>query len=169
MIELIRDSVMQQNFLPQNGFAFSVDRLPNISFFAQTANIPGVSKQFTEVLTPFKTIYRPGDRLTYDDLTLTIRSDENMEAFLEIFNWMTALARVEGFANYKSLSAEQGLYSDASLMIMNTKKNPKIQFTFEELFPIQLGQMTMDSSATDLTYATFDVTFKYTGYTIKTL
>ena len=160
----------QQNFLSQNGFRFSVKRLPNVSFFVQTVNIPGVTMNADETQTPFNTIYRVGDRLTWDDLTLTIRSDEDLEAFSEIFDWMVAATKSAGFAGYQSLvDSDDGVYSDATLTILNSKKNSNKILTFRDIFPISLGAINMDVTPSDMSYATFDVTFKYNTYTLGSL
>ena len=160
----------QQNFLSPTGFSFNVRRLPKISFFVQSANIPGVSMTPDETPTPFTTIYRLGDRLAYDDLNLTIRSDENLEAFNEIYNWMQSATKSGGFDSYKNLKeSDEGLYSDGTLTILNSKKNSNKSFTFKDMFPITLTSISMDTTTTDVSYATFDVTFKYNTYEIDTL
>lgn len=50
----------QQNFLAPNGFRFNMKRLPNISFFVQNINIPGLNMNADETPNPFTTIYRVG-------------------------------------------------------------------------------------------------------------
>ena len=160
----------QQNFLSQNGFRFNVKRLPNISFFVQNVNIPGVTMNADETPTPFNTMYRVGDRLTWDDLTLTIRSDEDLEAFSEIFDWMVAATKSAGFAGYQALAnSDDGVYSDATLTILNSKKNSNKILTFRDMFPISLGAINMDVTTSDVSYSTFDVTFKYNTYTLGSL
>jgi hypothetical protein len=160
----------QQNFLSPTGFRFNVKRLPNISFFVQSINIPGVSMNPDETPTPFTTMFRLGDRLTYDDLTLTIRSDENLDAFIEIYDWMQSGTKAGGFTAYETIKdSDDGLYSDGTLMVLNSKKNSNKMFTFRDMFPTLLTSIAMDTTATDISYATFDVTFKYNTYTIESL
>jgi hypothetical protein len=160
----------QQNFLSPTGFRFNVKRLPNISFFVQSINIPGVSMNPDETPTPFTTMFRLGDRLTYDDLTLTIRSDENLDAFIEIYDWMQSGTKAGGFTAYETIKdSDDGLYSDGTLMVLNSKKNSNKMFTFRDMFPTLLTSIAMDTTATDISYATFDVTFKYNTYTVETL
>ena len=160
----------QQNFLSLSGFKFNIKRLPNVSFFVQGVNIPGVTMNADETPTPFTTIYRVGDRLTWDDLTLTIRSDEDLESFDEIYKWMVAATKAGGFAGYQTLvDSDDGLYSDATLTILNSKKNSNKILTFIDIFPITLAGINMDVTSSDMSYATFDVTFKYNTYTITSL
>ena len=162
--------MVQQNFLSPTGFRFNVKRLPNISFFVQSINVPGVSMNPDETPTPFTTMFRLGDRLTYDDLTLTIRSDENLDAFIEIYEWMQSGTKASGFAAYKTIKdSDDGLYSDGTLMVLNSKKNSNKMFIFKDMFPTTLSSIAMDATPGDITYATFDVTFKYNTYTIETI
>lgn len=162
--------MVQQNFLSLNGFRFNIKRLPNVSFFIQSVNVPGISMNPDETLTPFATIYRVGDRITWDDLTLTVRSDENLDAFYEIHNWMINSTKTNGFTGYKTiLDSDDGIYSDATLTILNSKKNSNKVLNFQNIFPISLTAITLDATQSDLQYATFDVTFKYNTYTLETL
>ena len=162
--------MVQQNFLSPTGFRFNVKRLPNISFFVQSINVPGVSMNPDETPTPFTTMFRLGDRLTYDDLTLTIRSDENLDAFIEIYEWMQSGTKAGGFAAYENIKeSDDGLYSDGTLMVLNSKKNSNKIFTFKDMFPTTLSSIAMDATPSDISYATFDVTFKYNTYTIETI
>lgn len=160
----------QQNFLPMTGFRFNIKRLPNVSFFVQSVNIPGISMNADETATPFGTIYRVGDKITSEDLTLTIRSDEDLDAFSEIHGWMTSATKAKGFSGYETLvNSDDGLYSDATLTILNSKKNSNKILTFQNIFPISLGSINMDVTPSDVSYATFDVTFKYNTYTLGSL
>lgn len=160
----------QQNFLAPNGFRFNMKRLPNISFFVQNINIPGLNMNADETPNPFTTIYRVGDKLTWDDLSLTIRADENLESFYEIYTWMYNATKAAGFEGYDILkNSDDGIYSDGTLTILNSKKNASKMFSFKDMFPISLSSINMDVTASDITYATFDVTFKYNSYSIEAL
>ena len=64
------------NFLSNVEFRFILERLPNVEFYVQQINIPGVNSGYAERMTPFKSIYTPGDTLVYEDLAMTIIADE---------------------------------------------------------------------------------------------
>ena len=157
------------NFLSPLEFDFTIKRLPNVSFFVQGASVPGLSLGVVEQPTPFKPIMRHGDRLEYDELTVTMKVDSDMENWQEVVSWMKGLAAPASFDQYKELSeSDLGVYSDASLYIMSNVKNPKIEITFEDLFPINIGPLIMDTRVPDLEFVTADVTFKFTSMKIKT-
>lgn len=159
---------MQQNFLSPTGFKFTIKRLPNVSFFVQAATIPGISMNVTESPTPFTSIYFTGDKLTYDQFTVTVRVDEYMDSYNEIFDWMIGLAKPESFDQYKNLkNSTDGLYSDATLTVLNSRKNPAIEVSFKDMFPVSLGAIELDATESDVNYKTCDITFQHNGHSIK--
>ena len=159
-----------QNFLSPTNFAFTVDRLPQASYFVQDVNIPGVSMGDVEQPSPFKTIYRPGDKLMYNELTMTVRADENMVSFIETYNWIVGLSFPDNFDQYANLldsSNNNNIYSDATLIIKTNAKNPNITMVFKDLYPNNITDIQLSSQQMDIDYATFDITFRYNGYDIK--
>lgn len=149
------------NFLSPLEFDFTVKRLPNVSFMVQAVNLPGMSIGIYEQPTPFKLAPRAGDHITYDELTITMKVDDEMNAWTEVYEWMKGLTSPDGFDQYKDLKDGEGLYSDGTIQIMSNIKNPKIEFTFTEMFPINMGPIQFDTRTPDLEFITVDVTFKF--------
>jgi hypothetical protein len=73
------------NFLGQNGFRFAIKRLPTVNYFCQAVSVPAVSIGAIESPTPFAFVPRPGDRITYEPLTLTFKVDENLQNYSHYF------------------------------------------------------------------------------------
>jgi hypothetical protein len=166
------------NFLSPVEFKLVINRLPNTEFYVQQINVPGINSGAAERSTPFKNIYTPGDKLIFDDLNVTLVADENLASFRECWDWLHAVTRAEGFEGYAGLNAPvvggvtsvtsdgKGSMSDASLIILDSNKNSNIQISFTDVFPISIGPIQLNTSDTDVTPPTFDVTFKYSGYSI---
>ena len=159
----------KQNFLSPTGFRFVIKRLPHVAFFVQTANIPGVSSGYTEQATPFKPVYFHGDRLNFDEFTVTVRIDQEMKSYLEVFDWLNALTSPDNFKGYEKLTAfgGDGAYSDATLTVLNNKQNPALLVKFKDIFPISIGSIQLDTTSPDIDYVTVDFTFKTGGWTIE--
>ena len=66
------------NPLSPNGFNFSISKAPNVTFFCQSASIPGIMLGDPSFSTPFSTQPLPGDTLSYDPLTVEFLIDEQM-------------------------------------------------------------------------------------------
>tara|TARA_B110000967_G_C18672945_1_gene454024 strand:+ start:234 stop:761 length:528 start_codon:yes stop_codon:yes gene_type:complete len=167
------------NFLSPVEFQFALKRLPNVQFFVQTANVPGITSGSTTRATPFKDLDEPGDKLSYDDFTVNIICDEGMETYREISDWLVALTYPKSFDQYASLNPEtfgsggsainvdgDGIKSDGTLLILNSNKNPSVKVKFSGLFPIAVGSIELNTAG-DVTPPTFSVTFKYESYTIS--
>ena len=162
------------NHLTPIAYRFNIRKIPNVVYFCQSVNIPGISFPETIQRTPFTPINIQGDTLFYEDLTIRFLVDEDLEAYTEIFNWITALTAPKAFSQYKTerdtnkvLRRSTGnLFSSAELIILNNNMNPNKEVIFDDVFPVSLSSIEFDSGSTlDTLSAT--VTFKYTTYSIN--
>lgn len=162
------------NHLTPIAYRFNIRKIPNVVYFCQSVNIPGISFSSTVQTTPFSPINIQGDTLFYEDLTIRFLVDEDLEAYTEIFNWITALTAPKAFSQYKTerdtnkvLRRSSGnLFSSAELIILNNNMNPNKEVIFDDVFPVSLSSIEFDSGSTlDTLSAT--VTFKYTTYSIN--
>ena len=86
------------NFLSPLGYKFTIKKMPTVNFFAQAVAIPSVTVGELPIPTPFSTkIQLPGDLVTFGDLVVTFRVDEDMANYLEVFNWIKSITRIDGF------------------------------------------------------------------------
>ena len=164
-----------KNFLSPLGFKFFVKKLPNVNFFAQKANIPGISIGATpEQANPFVAIPYQGDHAQFNELEVTFRVDENLQNFLEIQNWIRALTFPEEFEQFAALfkakpGSGDGLKSDASLVITTNGKNPNFECLFQDIFPISISDLVFDTTDESVNYLDATVQFRYTLYKISAL
>lgn len=156
------------NFLSPIEFRLVINRLPETVFYVQSASIPGLSSQPEDVGTPFKVLPFSGVKLTYEDLTVNVIADENLNGFKEISNWLVALTFPDRYPQYKELeSSENGTVSDMSLIVMDSSKNGNINIVFKNVFPISVSSIQLNTKETDVNPPTFDITFKYDSYVIE--
>lgn len=162
---------LNQSFLSPTEFRFTISRLPYTQFFVQNVNIPGVQMEGeSEFPTPFKVIYRHGDKMSYNKLSLTVRVDEDMKVFKEIVSWMEGLTSPRSFSEHDALNkSDDGLYSDATLTLFTNAKNPNLELKFKDVFPVSIGDIQMDLTQSTIEYATTTIEFSTNGYDIKTL
>lgn len=157
---------MIQNFFSIKNFEFTIQRLPNVEFFVQSANVPGLNIPEAIQTTPFANIPRPGNKLQFDDFSVTVRLDEYMKSYKEIFNWMSGMTNPNNFGQYKALIESDGVFSDASLIGLSSKGNPIIQFKFTNMFPTRLSSVNLRTTTDTTEFATYDINFKYSTYEI---
>ena len=155
------------NALIVNYFQFILNRVPNMTYFCQSANLPGivfgVVEQPTTLGHPVKV---PSGAFRFEDLELTFRVDENLQNWKEIHTW------IKNIGNYDSdthtLPYEQQT-SVAKLIITNSNYRPKISVNFLHVFPISLSGLNFNTTAQDSFEMTASVKFAFTGYEIEDL
>ena len=171
-------------------FRFLINQLPKVEYFTTEANIPGITLGEAEFKTRFKAIPLMGDVLTYEDLTITFIVDENLENYVEMHTWLTAIGFPENtkqFSDFRSATSnvatntrgeskdigdvkastpERAMYSDAMLTILTNKNNPVVECRFRDVFPTSLSGLTYSQNQTDVEYLTATVNFKYQIYEI---
>ena len=175
-------------------FRFKCSKLPKVEFFCQTANIPGIGLGVAEVDTPLKTMPFPGDKVTYQDLAISFLVDENLENYKEIHDWIIGLGAPQNHTQFSDLRAtssdrfpgtsssnaitgqatadplpESGMYSDATLTILNSKNIAVTEIRFHNIFPTSLGALSYNVQASDVNYLQTAVDFSYMYYEIVQL
>ena len=183
-----------QDYASPTQFKFSILKLPKVEFFVTQVNVPGITLGTTAQSTPLKNIPMPGDRLNYEDLTLSFQVDENLENYQEIHGWLVGLGFPRDYSEYRNLanagsdrfpttnavSTEPGkvkygtssagsTYSDATLTILTSKNNAQLEVRFRDLYPTSLSGLQYDQQADDVNYLTATVTFNYLIYDFATV
>jgi len=161
---------MITNYFSPLEFIVSVKRLPNTEFFTQRTQIPGVSAAPIVNPTPFNNIFETPDKLTYDNFNFSFIIDEKMNNYLEIYNWIKGVTFPQNFDQFKTINeSKEGRFSDISVLVLNSSKNPSINITYRNCFPISLSEITLDTTSSDLVYPEATVTFQYDYYEIEQL
>lgn len=165
-----------RNYLSGVGFEFTISRAPMVSFTGNQVNVPGLSCGFAEQPTYLKNIPIPGDKPVFEDLIVRFLVDEELKNYMEIQRWIRGINYPESLSEIANFQKQQGkytgftdqknLYSDATLVVLNSKQLPQFQVKFENIFPYALSAMQMDATIEDYSYFTAEVSFKYTIYDI---
>jgi hypothetical protein len=146
-------------------YRFSIARLPKVSFFCQSASLPTITMSEVIMPTPFVQISRPS-KMEFDELSIGFVVDENMGNWLEIYNWMRSVTNVENYDEFRPTNTH---VSTANLIILNSKKNPKLNVTFNDIYPRSLTSIDFSSSVIDPEPFVATCTFKYRSYEIEVL
>ena len=167
-------------------FRFKCSKLPEVEFFCQTANIPGIGLGVADVETPLKSIPFPGDKVTYQDLAISFLVDENLNNYKEIHDWIIGLGAPQNHTQFSTLRdtgtdrfpgqttnspnnntvPDGGTYSDATLTVLNSKNIAVTEIRFHNIFPTSLGALSYDVQASDVNYLSVGVDFSYMYYEI---
>ena len=156
-------------------------------------NLPGITLSETVQNTPFKDIPIMGNKLDYEDLSVTFICDEYLENYTSLHEWMTAIGfpkNRDQFSTFRSTTSNtptdtrgsskdigdvgvstaiRGMFSDATLVILSNKNNPIVQVKYADVFPTSLSSLDFNQNATDVEYLQATATFKYKLYEIETI
>ena len=172
-------------------FRFKCTKLPEVEFTCQTANIPGVSLGEGSMPTPLKDIPIPGDKLSFGSLDINFLVDENLNNYKEIHDWLLGIGFPQNHTQFQNLQAsgqdrfpgstrstavtgtstpqplkEGGIYSDATLTVLNSKNIAKTEIRFQNVYLTSLGSLSYDVKLTDVDSLQAAVSFNYMYYEI---
>ena len=159
------------NFLSGIGFQFSLKKLPGVSFYCQSANIPSQNLAVATQATRFNALPEPGDEINYDDLTIRFLVDEDLKNYMSIHNWLRYLGHPESAKDWSEYSDGDSYierqYSDGVIFVLDSNFNRKFRIYFKDLFPVSLSGLNFDSTYTDTEYFAVDATFKFSIFDIE--
>ena len=172
-------------------FRFKIAKLPQVEFFIQTVNLPGISLGTVAIPTSVYNYPVPGDELSFQSLDISFLVDENLNNYKELHDWLSGLGFGKSHQQYADLQAtaedrfpgsskgslvagveipaplsEGGIYSDATLTILNSKNLAKTEVRFQNVFPTSIGSLSYDVKAADVDYLQVQASFTYMNYDI---
>ena len=167
------------------------NRIPKTTWFCTAANVPGITLGEASYPTPMVDMFLTGDKLTFETLNITFIVDEELQNYRELWNWLvgigspvrhdqwaTALTQGDGAVRQfgtedadprtKSTYEESNLYSDATLIVYNSKNIPKVDVKFKNMFPTSLSALEYSQDLSDVEYFKASATFRYLYYEFET-
>lgn len=165
------------SLLQSTKFRVTFERLPGLTYFCQSANLPGLS--LTEVIrsTPFIDLYHPGEKLVYDTFNVTFLVDEDLRTWTEMHDWLRGLTFPTQFEEYVNLSRQSPgvnartnltrqppVYSDAMMTVFTNQNNANFRIKFVDVFPINLATIIFNTGDTAENIMTADASFRFSYY-----
>ena len=165
------------NPLQPNKFLLTFSRLPNMQYFCQNVDVPGISLSEIAIPNPFVELYSPGEKAIYDLFNVTFNVDEKLESWKEVHNWIRAMTFPKEYEEYVRLNrlnrnvglspSKQPQFSDATLTILSSSFNPTIRIKFYDIFPTSLSSFVLSAADSPENIITADATFRYTYYDVE--
>ena len=172
-------------------FRFKISKLPEVEFFIQTVNLPGISIGSATVPTPLYDFPVPGDEISFQSLDISFLVDENLNNYKELHDWLSGLGFGKSHQQFADMRAtgtdrfpgtvastaasgtatpgpipEGSIYSDATLTILNSKNIAKTEVRFQNVFPTSIGSLSYNVQASDVDYLKAQASFSYLNYDI---
>lgn len=170
-----------RDLLQTTKFRLNFSRLPGVTYFCQTANLPGISLTEVTYPTPFIDLFVPGEKAIYDTFNITFMINEDLEDWIQIHDWLRAMTFPKEFKEYADLKKLSQIsfnqarnkmppqYADGILTIYSNKNNPRFRIQFKDLFPTTLSSIQFSALDSAENIPTADCTFRYSYYNIEKL
>jgi len=183
------------DYAQSNQFKVYIPIFPLVEWFVVSCNVPGITMGQGVVPTPLVDYPIVGEKLTYDNFSMTFLVDEKLENFMELHNWLINMAPPENVEQFMARTSEyvlntgketkfypignqdsqtrtgntsdRQLYCDITLFILSSKNNPVATVVMRDAFPVSLSSLDYSQQDSDTNYVQCNVTFAYPFYTLK--
>ena len=166
-----------KNFLSPLGFRLVFDRLPHVEYFCQAAVLPFVSIGNIEVPNPILPLNVPSTKINMGNFEVTFKIDEDMKNYSELYQWMidltfdreTSLYMHMGESRTKKFQQNPsgGVFSDASLTILNSVKNANKELRFTDVYPAGLTPLKFDVTQESINFMECTASFSFRDFRIS--
>ena len=158
------------NYLNPVSFETNFVRMPDVSFSTQEVSIPSVALGMTSYASFFSDLPIEGDKINFEQLSLSFIVAEDLSNYIEIYNWMIAIGFPEDFTQFAlnesivdGATGIDTLKSDMSVIVNTNKSNPNFEILFRDAFPVSLSSIAFQANAQAIDPIIVTATFAYTG------
>lgn len=156
------------NLLQPTSFKLIIDRknYKNLEFFCQSIMLPSLSAVPVEM--PFRGVTAvpfAADKLTYGELNANILLDENLNSYVEMYNWMHRIVEANEVEASK-YGPEIPTYADITVAILSSHNNTTRTIRYTDCIPTMLGDVSLEAASGDVQFISFPVTFRFTEFII---
>ena len=156
------------NYLQPTGFKVVIDRTkyPNMEYFVQSVSHPGATLAPVELpVRRITSVPLAGDKMTFSEVNFTIILDENMTSYTEMFDWMSRIVN-DGQVSSLDRGSKVPTYADITLHVLSSHNNTVKKIKYNDCVPTSLGNIEFTSTSGDVTYLTFDCSFRFSQFAI---
>jgi hypothetical protein len=155
------------NPLSSNGFQFTLQKAPELLYFSQSVELPGISLPSAVMNTPKVNVPLVGDTPTFDSFNLEFMVDADLTNYLAMYKWIMGSTFNEILPpELTTKFSHLDHYSDATLLVLSPSNNVIRTFEFIDLHPVSVSGLTFLTTSSDDEYITCTVTFDYTFFRV---
>lgn len=163
-VDITQRQPSNTNYIQNTGFFFGIQRLPNVQYFCQEANLPGIN--FGEIKQPtrFIDVKHPTTKPTFEQLDIVFVVDEDLANWREVYDWMRSIGNIDD-AEEQVSPADQ--YSDATLILLNSAMRENVRVKFKNCFPTNLSGLRFMTTPTETEPQSATMTLTFDTYEIE--
>jgi hypothetical protein len=167
-----KSQVENRNYLQSANFRLTFNNLPRVSFYCNECTIPGLEVPPAMQSAMPNPIPQPGTNVVFEDFIIDFFVDEDMTNYFELLYWIIglgfpdSLSQIYNFQCFRGAGNDQAngainLFSDASLLILNSNYNVNYSVKFKEIFPYKISALNLNSKLETTEPITVTAYFKY--------
>lgn len=163
------DRTFDDQFLQGSKFTITFARIPGVSYFCSSVNIPSLSMNGSTFATPFRNYPVAGNKVDYHPLVIVFKVPSDLKPFIELKAWMDGLGKTDGFKSYQNMlkNVDHSPYSDATLTVNDNLNTENFRIIYHNCVPVELGEITMDIHATAEDVISCTAQFAMSHYSIE--
>lgn len=138
----------------ESNFTVTMNRFPNFEFFVTDGFLPSITLSETPITFNGSTVFRPDNGIQFDPISVGFMVDERYTSYLEMFDW------IHEYADPQGPRSEPMESSSLLVNVLDNNKNPILLFEFIEVWPINLGQVVLNTQGEN-NVLTCDITLRY--------
>jgi len=142
-----------------NSFIIQFKDQKPLELMVNASNIPGFTLGQIELGRPVVKDKRPGDSLEYNDLSVTVITDEDLKAYKEIYRYLVLAAN----PHTGDLEINQTVF-DCDLFLLSNKNNISHKLHFYNAFFKSISDIQLESSTTEEEQVTFTIELGYSFF-----
>lgn len=161
MSGLINGKPENTNLLQPTKFLLTFRDIPDVTYFCQGVNLPGVTAGEAIQVTPNLDLHVAGTKIVYNDFQIEFMVNEDLSSWKNIYDWIkeNTTDRVKRFDTT----------SEAILTILSNNNIPKMRVKFTRIFPTSVSDIKFDTRLSAQQDITATASFKYNYYDIEIL
>lgn len=145
-------TISNYNLASQSNYKLEIPGLLAFNYFLQSVTFPSLSMEGIENPYNNNQVIVPGNTVNYNSLSTIVLMDEDFEIYMQMVDWLKS---------FKDDADWKELIKDIRIHILNANKKTNLIFVFTGAFPTNLGDITLDSSQSDVSQITFNLEFRY--------
>lgn len=157
------------NYLQATGFQISISRenFPNMEFFASSVSHPGTDIASVEMPRARASIPFAGDRLNFGQLSVTILIDEDMNSYIEMFQWLERMVQQPNTDRARSFE-NNVIPTEASITVsvLTSHNNVSRRIKYYNCVPTSLSDIELTAQRTDTDPLSFIASFRFAYFEI---
>lgn len=149
----------QLNVAKSTAYTVTFSEHTKLTYRALDAAIGSLTVGLTPVPIRYSAMYVPDNTIEFGQLPMKFLCSEELAEWIDMYKWMLKCTTMDNMAHRE-------VFDRMELTVLNSQNVPILRFTYKDVWPTELGQVTYSIEDEEQTQY-FDVTFVYTSLSVE--